>query len=216
MEDIVILKNITFSYDAGATFVLDEVYLEVSAGEHVVLIGKNGSGKSTLAKIAAGLIAPDAGSVKLFGQVCFNEDGADSGAYESARRKIAYVFQDPTCSIVAQNVASNIAFAPQNLGFSVEAIDEVVATELDKAGLGRLAEKDPNALSGGEQQLVAIASAIAAKPEFLVLDEPTAFLDDRNSKNCMRLVEKLSKQCAILHITHKTNEIKMADRVVKL
>jgi energy-coupling factor transporter ATP-binding protein EcfA2 len=218
MEKIVSLEDIAVSYDERKTFVLENFDFEMFEGEHVVLSGKNGSGKTTLSKIAAGLMSPDFGRVELFENLCFDEAGVNAKSYEDARRNIAYVFQQPEISIVSQNVASNIAFAPQNLCFSVPEIDAAVSLELEKAGLETIAEKDPRELSGGEQQLVSIASAIAAYPKLLVLDEPTAYLDEANSKNCMRLIEKTKEraECAILHITHKEEEIKMADRVVSL
>lgn len=238
--EIVRLEDIRFSYDAGETYVLDGVSLSVSEGEHVAIVGPNGCGKSTLAKIAAGLVAPDEGEVTLFGTKCawteidgqalLSEDKrvnfepieigtygkVDADAYAEARKSIGYVFQDPTDQLITENVATEIAFAPQNLCFSVAEIDEMVALELDKAGLAELAERPLGELSGGEQQLVAVASAVACNPKLLVLDEPTAYLDSENSKHLMRMIEKLTDRCAILHITHKQEEIERASRVVTL
>lgn len=221
--NLVELNNVSFSYDAGKTFVLKDVSLNVGEHEHVALVGPNGSGKSTLAKIAAGLLSPDEGEVKLMGEFCFqnmpgmNSEGKiDTDAYARARRQIGYVFQDPTDQLVTEAVSTELAFAPQNLCFSVAEIDEMVALELEKAGLAELAERSLDELSGGEQQLVAVASAVACNPKLLVLDEPTAYLDSENAKHLMRMIEKTAEKCAVLHITHKPEEIKSAGRVVEI
>lgn len=219
---LVDLKDISFSYDGGKTFVLQGISLQVDDGEHVALVGPNGCGKSTLAKIAAGLLSPDGGSVTLLGKECFNfmpgmkDKKIDVEAYSQVRRQIGYVFQDPQDQLITECVATELAFTPQNLLFTVEQIDQMVALELEKAGLSQLAERSLDELSGGEQQLVAVASAVACNPKLLVLDEPTAYLDTDNAKHLNRMIEKLTDRCAVLHITHKPEEIKKADRVIGL
>lgn len=226
---LVELENISFSYDGGETLVLDGVSLSLEEKEHVALVGRNGCGKSTLGKIVAGLLAPDSGKVQLMGLNCFDDscelvttEKAGVSAcvspenYEAARRKIAYVAQDPSTQLVCETVAGELAFGAQNLCLGVERIDELVALELEKAGLGAIAERDPMTLSGGEQQLVTIAAAVATEPELVVLDEPTAYLDAHNSVNCMRLIEKLVETCCVFHITHKPEEIARSSRVVNL
>ena len=210
------LKHIFFSYDEGHSFVIRDFSFSLDEGEHVALVGRNGAGKSTLGKLVAGLLSPDSGEVELMGLVCFDHLGVNSQNYEEARKSIAYVAQDPATQLVTATVAGELAFGPQNLCLSVEQIDELVALELDKAGLGEIAERDPMTLSGGEQQLVSIAAAIASEPRLVVLDEPTAFLDEQNEKRCMRLIEKISNECTVLHITHKPCEIAKANRVIEL
>ncbi len=210
------LKSVSFSYDSGKTFVFRDFNLELHEGEHVVLVGKNGAGKSTMSKLVAGLQCPDSGEVELFGKRCFEDGRVDMRGYAEARRKIAFVAQDPSVQLLCENVVSDIAFAPQNLNWSVEKIDDAVSNQLQKAGICDLAERDPHELSGGEQQLVSLACAIATDPELLVLDEPTSFLDSKNSRHFLRLLEKTKGERTIFHVSHKDDEIKMADRVVRM
>ena len=210
------LEDVSFSYDAGETYVLRDFSLDVEEGKHVVLSGKNGAGKSTLAKIVAGLLAPDAGTVQLFGKTCYEAGTAFAQAYSEARRKIAYVSQDPSVQLLCENVACDIAFPLQNMQFSVPVIDEAVLLQLDKAGLSDIAEADPATLSGGQQQLVVLASAIASDPQLLVLDEPTSFLDEEKTKKFLRLLEKCAGTRTIFHVAHKSEEIVMADVVVRI
>ena len=234
--NVVQLENVSFSYDAGKTYVLRDFSLSIEEGAHIVLTGKNGAGKSTLAKIVAGLLAPDAGTVKLFGETCFSggtvlavggtvpEPGtipAEGGtvlpkAYIHARRKIAYVSQDPSVQLLCENVASDIAFPLQNLQFKVSDIDQAVLKQLEKAGLGDDASTDPKTLSGGQQQLVALASAIASEPELLVLDEPTSFLDEENTQKFLRLLQKTAGERTIFHVAHKVSDIDSADEVIQI
>ena len=210
------LKDINFSYDSDKSYLLEGFSFKLSQGEHVVLTGRNGAGKSTVAKLVSGLISPDAGIVKLFGKTCFDNGRVNVGAYQDARKSIAFVAQDPSLQLLCENVVSDIAFAPQNLNWSVEKIDNAVSKQLEKAGIDYLAEKDPHALSGGEQQIVSLACAIAADPRLLVIDEPTSFLDSENSKHFLRLLEKTKGERTIFHVTHKDEEIEMADREVRM
>lgn len=210
------LRNVSFSYDSGVTYILRNFSLVVDAGKHVVVTGKNGSGKSTLAKIVSGLLAPDDGVVELLEEVCYKNGEVDAKAYANARKNIAYVSQDPSIQLLCENVASDVAFIPQNLQFSPQKIDEAVILQLKKAGLEDIAEADPATLSGGQQQLVALASAIVADPELLVLDEPTSFLDEENSKKFLRLLEKCAGERTIFHVAHKAEEVVMADEVVRI
>lgn len=203
------LRNIYFRYEPNV-WVLEDFSLSIGSGEKIWLKGKNGSGKSTLARIVGALQTPDFGKVELFGNVCFenradsssNEKYVDENAYRQARRQIASVIQDPADQVVTELVATDIAFGPQNLNWSVRQIDEAVMTELEKAGLSDIAERDPASLSGGEQQLVCIASAIAQDPNLLILDEPTAFLDSVNRAKFYRLVDKVADDVAVIYITH--------------
>ena len=214
--NVVQLENVSFSYDAGQTYVLQNFSLEIDEGKHVVLTGKNGAGKSTLAKIVAGLLAPDAGKVQLFGEICFEEGAALPQSYSEARKKIAYVSQDPSVQLLCENVACDIAFPLQNLQFAVSDIDEAVLLQLEKAGLEDIAEADPATLSGGQQQLVVLASAIASDPQLLVLDEPTSFLDEENTKKFLRLLEKCAGERTVFHVAHKAQDIKTAGEVIRI
>ncbi|MFZ2755945.1 MAG: ATP-binding cassette domain-containing protein, partial [Atopobiaceae bacterium] len=109
------LEHVTLSY-GGPRPALDDVTLDVGEGEWLCVLGANGSGKSTLAGILSGLVAPDAGRVRLAGRDVFGEGGVDRQGYREARRSLGLVFQNPDDQIVTTVVADDVAFGPENLG----------------------------------------------------------------------------------------------------
>lgn len=151
---------------AGGTIMLADVTLTLQAGPPTLVVGPNGSGKTTLLRLAMGLIAPDAGSLTFGGRPVVS----------SPRRAI--VFQRPV--MLRRTVAANVAFA---LASAQRAADmAAVRGLLDRVGLTALADRPARRLSGGEQQRLALARALARDPEVLFLDEPTASLDPAQTK----------------------------------
>jgi tungstate transport system ATP-binding protein len=153
------------AFAAGETSVLRDVTLTFEAGPPTVLIGPNGSGKTTLIKLATGLLIPTAGSV-LYAQ-----------PGRTARRQ-AIVFQKPV--MLRRSAGSNVAYALKAAGRASDSA--TVMKLLDRVGLGPLADRPARRLSGGEQQRLALARALARDPEVLFLDEPTASLDPAATK----------------------------------
>ena len=172
------LRAVTYRYPGARLPALVEANLRVADGEIVGIVGPNLAGKSTLCLVAAGL-APASLGGELRGDV--DLDGASIGdlATHELAGRIGIVFANPSSQLsgVAATVFEEIAFGPVNLG--CEVADTVARTRDAMAALGiaRLAERDPNLLSGGETQLVAIASMLAMRPRHLVLDEPVSELD---------------------------------------
>ena len=142
--------------------------LQVGAGAPTVLVGPNGSGKSTLIRLAMGLIAPTAGRVTWGGR-------ADSDG-----RRRAMVFQRPV--MLRRSAAGNVAYALKTAGVARKARTGRVAELLERVGLAHIADRPARRLSGGEQQRLALARALARDPEILFLDEPTASLDPASTK----------------------------------
>jgi len=159
----IVLSSIGFA--AGEICILRDVTLSLDAGPPTVLIGPNGSGKTTLIKLAMGLIPPTAGSIR------------HAQADRSARRQ-AIVFQKPV--MLRRSAGSNLAYALKAAGRSADAA--TVTKLLDRVGLAALADRPARRLSGGEQQRLALARALARDPEVLFLDEPTASLDPAATK----------------------------------
>ncbi len=148
------------AFAAGDTQILKGVNLSIEPGPPTVLIGPNGAGKTTLIKLAMGLLAPVAGRVR-------------SARPELAASQRAIVFQRPV--MLRRSAASNITFALRAAGRRAD--PHVAAGLLERVGLGQLAARPARRLSGGEQQRLALARALAREPEVLFLDEPTASLD---------------------------------------
>ncbi|NLH91616.1 MAG: ATP-binding cassette domain-containing protein [Atopobium sp.] len=214
------ISHVTLVYDENsqeAACALDDVSLDVCQGERLCIVGANGSGKSTLASVLCGLIAPDDGNVRLLDYDVCRDGKPDLEAYRLARRGIGLVFQNPEDQIVTRIVADDVAFGPENLGVQPHEIKRRVRQELHRMALDGFAQADPQRLSGGEQQRVAIAGALAMEPEVLVLDEPGALLDARGRQRIMQTMDELRRAgIAVVHVTHFMEEALSADRVIVL
>lgn len=206
----------TLRYERGVT-ALDDVSLTVEAGSRVCVLGTNGSGKSTLASVCCGLLAPDEGEVTLAGERVYADGQADFAAYGRARRKLGLVFQNPDDQIVTSVVEDDVAFGPENLCLPPEEIGRRVERELHRVALTAYAKANPAHLSGGQRQRLAIASALAMRPEVLVLDEPSSALDVRGRHSLLEVMRKLREAgVTLLHVTHFMEEALEADRVIVL
>jgi tungstate transport system ATP-binding protein len=153
------------AFAAGETCILRAVTLLLDAGQPTVLIGPNGSGKTTLIKLAMGLLTPTAGRIR-------------HAQPDRAARRQAIVFQKPV--MLRRTAASNVAYALKAAGRTGDPAS--VLKLLDRVGLAALADRPARRLSGGEQQRLALARALARDPEVLFLDEPTASLDPAATK----------------------------------
>jgi len=190
---------------------LKQVDLEVAKGEFTVILGHNGSGKSTLAKHLNAIYLPTGGKVYI--------DGLDSELKEnlwSIRQKAGMVFQNPDNQLVATTVEEDVAFGPENLGIPSKEIIRRVDEALRLVRMEEFRRHAPHLLSGGQKQRVAIAGVIAMRPDYLVLDEPTAMLDPLGRKEVMETLERLNKKegLTIVLITHFIDEGVNADRVI--
>ncbi|QIB72916.1 ABC transporter ATP-binding protein [Halogeometricum borinquense] len=195
----------------GDTVAIDEVSLEIEDGEFVVLAGANGSGKTTLVRHFNGLLDPDAGDIVVNGQSVSENPVA-------ARTAVGMVFQDPRDQFVAATVGADVAFGPENLGLPRAEIDDRVADALDAVNLRGRRNERIDELSGGEQERVAIAGALAMHPDHLVLDEPFTGLDAPARNAVMdRLTALHGNGTSIVVVTHDLRDVQMlADRVVVL
>ncbi|RSX48834.1 Fused ATP binding protein and permease of ABC transporter [Bifidobacterium castoris] len=215
---VVDMRDVRFSHDGGATWTLDGVDLLVREGERVALVGSNGSGKSTLSLLAAGLAAPDGGTVELAGEPVFDDAvGARADAYRRARRDIGIVFQNPEDQIVTTVVSEDVAFGPENLSTPREQIGERVRDALATVGMTAFAEANPADLSGGQQQRIAIAGMLAMRSRLLILDEPTAMLDPEARAEVLAALDDIqARGTAIIIVTHDAAELAHATRTLRL
>jgi len=192
------MQNIGFKY--GSQRVLDEVCLSVESGGHLAVIGRSGSGKSTLLRVIAGLEAPGDGRIFSREEV-LSEPGRIRVAPEM--RRMAMVFQDlglwPNL-----NAEENVRLGLAGLRLkSAEARRRAAAT-LERCGVGHLVRRFPGSLSGGEQQRIALARALAVEPELLLLDEPFTGLDLVTREEIMQEVERLAREqgVTLVVVTH--------------
>ncbi|XCB31054.1 energy-coupling factor transporter ATPase [Arcanobacterium hippocoleae] len=209
VERAVIFDDVRFSYDDERD-VLRGISAWLDMREYTVVLGENGSGKSTLAKHINALLIPDSGSVHVRGS-----DTSHERCTLEVRRNCAMVFQNPDNQMVANTVRDDVAFGPENLGLNREAIIERVDQALAEVALEAFAERDPNSLSGGEKQRVAIAGVLALRPELIVFDEPGAMLDPRGRRGIRRVMRELNDAgIGVVHITHFMDEALAADKVI--
>lgn len=215
---IVEAKNLTFEYIRrdeegnveGITTAVDNVNIDIKAGDFVAVLGHNGSGKSTFAKHLNALVMPTEGTVYVDGM-----DTKDSGNTLSVRQTAGMVFQNPDNQIVGTLVDEEVGFGPENIGVPTEEIWERVEKSLKAVGMYQFRNASPNKLSGGQKQRVAIAGIVAMKPKCIVLDEPTAMLDPLGRKEVLNVLHELNRKenVTIILITHYMEEVIDADYV---
>ncbi|MBT1635941.1 energy-coupling factor ABC transporter ATP-binding protein [Clavibacter michiganensis] len=158
----------------GDVDVLEGVTLDLDA-RTVAVVGENGSGKSTFARLAGGLIRRDAGDLRVLGL----DPQRDA---RELRRRVALVFSNPDAQIVMPTVREDVAFSLRPERLPRAEADARVDAALARLGLGDLADRPAHDLSGGQKQLLALAGAFVRRPELVIADEPTAYLDARNAR----------------------------------
>ncbi|MDO8525138.1 MAG: ATP-binding cassette domain-containing protein [Candidatus Omnitrophota bacterium] len=188
-EKIFELKDVHFSY-AGKYPALRGVDLTVEKGERIAVIGANGSGKSTLLHLLDALIFPDKGSVKFFGSELNEKAFANERFNGQFRSRVGLVFQNPDVQLFCPTVKEEILFGPLNFGFGHEEIMKAFDSIVEIFGIKDLADRMPHQLSIGEKRKVSMASVLISGPEVLLLDEPTAGLDPKTSRDLMNLLNR--------------------------
>lgn len=201
---IIEVKNLTYSYPGSIKPAIKKVNLTIEKGEFIILTGPSGCGKTTLCRCFNGLI-PNFYYGKLSGDIIVTGLSVREHPTFKLAQRVGFVFQNPENQLFALSVEKDVAFGLENLGLPREEIRERVEWALDVTGITNLREMAPYELSGGEQQRVAIASVIAMKPEILVLDEPTSFLDPVAAKTIFEVVGRFNKELrmTIILIEHR-------------
>ena len=212
-EPIIKVENLTFTYNAESDnpiVALRNVNLEVYSGDYIVIVGHNGSGKSTLAKNLNALLKPTEGDVWVKGM-----NSKDPANTLPIRSTVGMVFQIPDNQIVATVVEEDVAFGPENLGVPPDELEERVTWALNVVDMEPFRLRAPHLLSAGQKQRVAIAGVMAMKPEVLVLDESTAFLDPVGRQDVLKAVRRLNDEgVTVIAITHFMHEATEGNRVL--
>ena len=212
---VVETKNLVKVYGKGETAVraVDDVSMQIEAGEFVALVGESGSGKTTLLNLLGALDSPTSGEIIIGGQSLSGQSDAQLSAYR--RRNVGFIFQSYNL-IPVLNVAENIAL-PMSLD-NQEVDQDYLSELLEILGLTDRRDHYPDQLSGGQQQRVAIGRALIAKPKLLLADEPTGNLDSRNSREIVTLLQNSVRKYnqTLLLITHDGHVAAHADRVLHM
>ena len=189
---------------------VNDVNLDIEAGDFVAVLGHNGSGKSTLAKQINALLIPSEGTMWVD-----DMDTAKEPELWKIRQKAGMVFQNPDNQIIGTVVEEDVGFGPENMGVPTDEIWKRVDDSLKKTGMTAYRYQSPNKLSGGQKQRVAIAGVVAMRPSCIVLDEPTAMLDPNGRKEVLKAVSELNKKenVTVVLITHYMEEVIRANKV---
>lgn len=213
----IILENINFSYGNGDEVALKNINIQINTNEFIGLIGHTGSGKSTLTQLFNGLLYASSGTITVDGQIVSEETKSE---LKQIRQKVGLVFQYPEYQLFEETIALDIAFGPKNLGLSEEEIEKRVRESMQLVGLDYKEFKDesPFELSGGQKRRVAIASILAMKPKYLILDEPTAGLDPEGRDEILGELRKIyesNDDMTVIIVSHSMEDIaNLADRVI--
>jgi energy-coupling factor transport system ATP-binding protein len=209
------IEGVSFAYrtgEADSVPALRDLNLFFEPGQLVAIIGHNGSGKSTLVKLLTAVLYPNEGGIRIDGIPVREENQWE------IRSRVAVVFQDPDDQLIMNRADDDVAFGPENLGLSREEIGERVEFALRALGLEEIGDRLIEDLSPGQKQRVAIAGALAMRPHFLILDEPTSLLPGALAGRLISTVKELNRRegMGVLHVTHSMSEAALFDRVVVL
>lgn len=205
------VTNLKKSYGSGESMfqVLKGIDLTIEDGDFVVILGASGSGKSTLLNVMSGLERPDSGSILYDGKDITTL--LDHELTEFRKEKVGFIFQQYYL-LPNLNVEKNV-----KMGADL-AENKEYQSIIEAVGLGGKLQKYPNELSGGEQQRVSVARALAKRPEVLFLDEPTGALDEKTGRQVLDYICTLQKEYdfTIVMVTHNQNIAEMANTVIKV
>ena len=183
------------SLDAGATRLIDRASLTIAPGAPTLIVGPNGAGKTSLLRLCMGLAAPSSGRITWGGRI------------DCAPTRRAIVFQRPV--MLRRSAAANLGFALGQAGVPRRDRAKRIASLLDRVGLADLAQRPARRLSGGEQQRLALARALARDPELLLLDEPTASLDPAATRSVEEIVLNAAQSgIKIVMTTHDLGQVR--------
>lgn len=210
---MILFDNVTKIYDGKLT-ALQNASFHIQKGEFVFIVGPSGAGKSTITKLMTHEELPDSGHVRV-GQ--FDVTNMKKRDIPYLRRSMGIVFQDFRL-LPNKTVYENIAFAMEVIGASRRQIRRRIPDVLSMVNLTSKAKSYPNQLSGGEQQRVGIARALANKPHLIIADEPTGNLDVKTAADIMQILDNINKQgTTVVMVTHSTSIVdEMQKRVITI
>jgi energy-coupling factor transport system ATP-binding protein len=203
-------NKVIFSYQDGIEEpVFSDFDLSITAGEWVAIVGPSGSGKTTLLKLMKGLLQPQVGEIRINGAVL---------AEGELNHLAACAFANPENQIVSPVVAEDVAFGLENMGLAPETIQIRVEEALRWVGLWQRAAHFSHHLSGGEQQRLILAGALAQQKRCLLLDDPLCMVAGRSRDEILKLLKSIHTRelCTMVHTTHLLEEALFAERLVAL
>jgi cobalt/nickel transport system ATP-binding protein len=190
------LHNITFTYPGAPQPIFQDFHYQLLPGAHIGLIGPNGSGKTTLLHLIMGLLRPQAGSIVIFGQKVKKEKD-----FVEVRQKVGMLFQNADDQLFCPTVLEDVAFGPLNQGKTPAEAVQIARETMERLGLHGFEDRVTYKLSGGEKKLVSLATILAMQPQLLLLDEPTAGLDEKTKHRLIHILKSLD--IAYMIVSHE-------------
>jgi len=207
------IRGLCFRYEAGTPRIIDGIDLDIPGGEVFSVMGLSGCGKTTLCYCMCGIIPHVYGGCMSGDVLVFGEPAAEM-RLPVISTKVGIVFQDPDTQLFSPTVEDEVAFGPENLCLSRSDIGTRIDECLEIVGLRRYRLSHPERLSGGEKQLVAIASVMALRPEILIMDESLSQIDSEGRERIKETILKLrSMGKTIIMVEHDIDNLDIADRV---
>ncbi|WP_278963612.1 energy-coupling factor transporter ATPase [Lactobacillus apis] len=212
-DNIIKIKNISFTYPESDSPAIDQLSFEIPRGSWTSIIGHNGSGKSTIVRLINGLLVPNENEDSFI-----EVDGTkltDDSVWD-IRNKVGVVFQNPDNQFVGATVADDVAFGLENRGVLRSEMVKIVPEAIKAVGMTDYTYTEPANLSGGQKQRVAIAGIIAIRPKVIILDEATSMLDPEGRDRILKTVHQMQEDynLTVIAITHDIDEASLADNVI--
>lgn len=206
--------NLNFKYKNSKDFILNNINLKIKPGEITAIVGKSGTGKTTLCKCICGLIPRDSDN-DFNGDILLFEENIEKMSLAKLVSTVGIVFQNPSTQLFSPTIEDELAFGPENLCVDREEIGRRIEYILKIIGIEEYRYENPNNLSGGQQQLIALASVLMMEPKILVCDEVMSWVDNNGRKAITKVLLDLKEEGkTIIMVDHKMENIKIADKII--
>jgi energy-coupling factor transport system ATP-binding protein len=216
MSAIISINDLYIKFEKSNDYILKDINLEIEKGIIVGLIGKSGIGKSTLLKAINGII-PKREKAEVNGKIYINNKSIDEFSISEISVLVGTVFQNPDDQIVFPTVKEELAFGLENLCIKREAIVDQIQLVSEILNIEALIDRNPNSLSGGEKQLVTIASIMCMGADVLLLDEALSFLDDEGKRRVKLALHTLKQSGkTVVMVEHDLDNLSLADTIYEL
>ncbi len=214
--DAVVVNNLNFKYKNSKEKIINDLSFKIKKGETVALLGNSGSGKSTLCNCICGLI-PKIYEGEYFGDVIIFGQNIKTMTLSKISQKVGIIFQNPVNQLFSPTIEDELAFGPENLCVDREEIGHRIDEVLKLINMEEYRCQNPNNISGGQQQLIAIASVLMLNPEIIICDEIMSFIDREGKEIIKNLLKNLKERGkTIIIVDHDLDNIELADRTINI
>lgn len=214
--DAIVVKNLNYKYKDEEAYILENINFNLKVGDLLGVSGKSGVGKSTLCKCICGII-PKLQKGVMSGEVFLFDENISGKTISEIVTKVGIVFQNPVTQLFSPTVEDELVFGVENLCIPREEIEIRLQNVLKTLGVEEFRFKNPNELSGGQQQLVAIGAVLMMEPQVYMFDEILSFVDNDSKTIILNTIRDLKKkEKTIIMVDHDIENIDIADKILYL